>query len=62
MKPSRQTIENLKAFGDHFAAGKMARKYDLGANYGCHYGMASTRHAAMAAYKAGYDAPITPTH
>lgn len=54
-----QTVEALKADGLYFEAGVLARAIGTGPDYGCHYGMRSTRNAAIATFNLGYNAVDT---
>jgi hypothetical protein len=47
-------IDRLKSEGRHFHAGALAYITNSGVAYGCHFGMKSTRRAAMAEFEAGY--------
>lgn len=50
-----QGVEILKHAGLFDEAGRLAFAIRLGRSYGCHYGMRSTREAAVAAFQAGWD-------
>ena len=56
MKLSPQIIEDLKSAGHYFAAGAVAKALGGGRFYGCHFGMRSTRDAAIAEFYRGFDA------
>jgi len=49
-----QEIARLKSEARFFHAGALAFIADHGPRYGCHFGMTSTRRAAMANFEAGY--------
>lgn len=51
-----QTVEALKAEGNYFAAGALAKQLGHGPHYGCHYGMRSELDAAKDQFFAGYRA------
>jgi hypothetical protein len=53
-KLSSQDVERLKSEGRFVHAGALAAALGLNLNYGCHYGMRSTRDGAMAAFRDGF--------
>jgi hypothetical protein len=54
-------IDQLKTEGRFHEAGRLAHEQGAGRAYGCHFGMRSTRDAAIRAFLAGYDeAEATP--
>lgn len=48
-------VEEMKADGHMHAAGALARSLGMSRNYGCHYGMRSTRDRDAAQFIAGWD-------
>lgn len=50
------TLHVLKSEGHYFAAGALAFSIGHDRSYGCHFGMRSTRDAAIEAFNRGYDA------
>lgn len=51
-------VETLKSKSKYYAAGVMAATLQHSCNYGCHYGMRSTRAAAIAEFYRGYNDAI----
>lgn len=49
------TLSNLKAAGRYAEAGALAYTLDVGRDYGCHFGMRSTRLHAVREFERGYD-------
>lgn len=47
-------INMLKEHAAYFAAGALARTFGHDDNYGCHFGMRSTRDMAARLYKEGW--------
>jgi hypothetical protein len=47
-------VEKLKSEGRFVHAGALAAALGGNLNYGCHYGMRSTRDGAMAAFRDGF--------
>ena len=58
MTTARQ-INDLKAEGNYFEAGKLARQLGFDDSYGCHFGMRSELEKARAEFKLGYYAEDT---
>ena len=58
MTTARQ-IDELKAEGRHFEAGKLARELGHNDDYGCHFGLRSELEKARAEFKLGYNAEDT---
>lgn len=50
------TVHILKTEGSYFAAGAVAFSAGMDRNYGCHFGMRSSRDAAIEQFYRGYDA------
>jgi hypothetical protein len=48
-------VEDLKSQGQHEAAGELAASLGHDRQYGCHYGMRSTRLRAIEEFNRGYD-------
>jgi hypothetical protein len=59
MTYTARNIEDLKADGLYFDAGKLARQLGHDRSYGCHYGLKSDRARAIAEFEAGFDAKDT---
>lgn len=50
-----QRVHAAKIAGDYRRAGELSALYGLGRSYGCHFGMRSTRDAAIVAFNEGFD-------
>lgn len=59
MTVNLRTIDELKIAGHFFAAGALAFEMKQQRNYGCHFGMRSTRDADRDAFNLGWDAAAT---
>lgn len=51
-----QTVDSLKAAGHYFEAGALAHAMRRDDNYGCHFGMQSSRALAIHQFKQGWKA------
>jgi hypothetical protein len=56
MKIDHILVNDMKASGHYFAAGALARSLKQDCNYGCHFGMRSTRDFAASEFKRGWEA------
>lgn len=56
MRTTLNVIDNLKVDGMYFAAGALAFSLGCECNYGCHFGMRSTRDVDAAEFKRGWHA------
>jgi len=48
-------VEQAKSRGEYRLAGQLARIRGSGPEYGCHYGMRSSRHLAIYEYQEGWN-------